>query len=292
MAAAAEHVFPEIADLVTADVETRVRAIHEERWVTYPRAKEVLSKLERLFDYPPRSRMPCLLIVGRPGMGKTMLLERFCRQHSAVWDPDRNCERTPVLSMVMRPQPTIRRFYAQILSVLGVPVVSSASTIVMEDRIHRLIPKLGTKMLIADEIHNVFTASRGADRDALMALLRTMIGELQISLVCAGTNEAENAMLGDEQLASRYESLHLPAWTPTTEFQGLIGSAIRSMPLQLPSELNALAIRHMVEITQGVTARVFRVVADLAEEAILSGVEKIDSRAVLELPLAPRAAAA
>jgi hypothetical protein len=201
-------------------------------------------------------------------------------------------EHTPVLSVVIRPQPTVRRFYAQLLSALGTPVLSTASTIVLEDRVHRMLHALGTKMLIADEIHNVFTAARGSDRDALMALLRTMIGELRISLVCAGTNEAENAILGDEQLASRYEPLQLPAWQPSAEFQGLVGSALRSMPLRQPSELNTLAIRHLLEITQGVTARVFRVVADLAEEAVLSGVERIDSRAVLDLPLAPRAAAA
>ena len=58
-----------------------------------------------------------------------------------------------------------------------------------------------------------------------------------------------------------------------------------------PSQLNTLAIRRLVDITQGVTARAFRVLADLAEEAIVSGVEHIDSRAVLD-PIAPRAAAA
>lgn len=292
MAADADHVFAEIADLLSADTAIRIRAIHEERWVTYPRAKGVLEKLERLFEYPRRSRMPCLLIVGRSGMGKTMLLERFCRQHDARWEAERGREHTPVLSVIIRPQPTVRRFYAQLLSSLGTPVLSSASTIVLEDRVHRLLPSLGTKMLIADEIHNVFTAPRSSDRDAMMALLRTMIGELRISLVCAGTDEAENAMLGDEQLASRYEALQLPAWQPSVEFQGLVGSALRAMPLRRPSELNTLAIRHLIDITQGVTARVFRVLADLAEEAILSGVERIDSQSVLDLPLAPRAAAA
>ena len=79
-----------------------------------------------------------------------------------------------------------------------------------------------------------------------MALLRTMIGELRISLVCAGTDEAENAMLGDEQLASRYEALQLPAWQPSMELQGLVGSALRAMPLRRPSELNTLAIRHLL----------------------------------------------
>ena len=287
-----EHVFAEIADMLGADAAVRIRAIHEERWVAYPRAKTILEKLERLFDYPRRSRMPCLLIVGRSGMGKTMLLERFCRQHDAHWEAERGREHTPVLSVTIRPQPTIRRFYAQLLSLLGTPVVSSASTAVLEDRVHRLLGALGTKMLIADEVHNVFTAPRGSDRDALMALLRTMIGELRISLVCAGTDEAENAILGDEQLASRYEPLELPAWQPSVEFQGLVGSALRSMPLRRPSELNTLAVRHLVDITQGVTARVFRVLADLAEEAIVSGVERIDSRAVLDLPTASRAAAA
>jgi len=69
-------------------------------------------------------------------------------------------------------------------------------------------------------------------------------------------------------------------------------SALRSMPLRQPSELNPQAIRHLVDITQGVTARIFRVLADLAEEAILSEAERINSGAVLDLPLAPRAAAA
>jgi hypothetical protein len=92
MAAGADHVFTEIAELLSADAPIRIRAIHEERWVAYPRAKIILEKLERLFDYPRRSRMPCLLLVGRPGMGKTMLLERFCRQHESCWEAERGRE--------------------------------------------------------------------------------------------------------------------------------------------------------------------------------------------------------
>jgi hypothetical protein len=106
-------------------------------------------------------------------MGKTMLLERFCRQHDVRWEAERLREHTPVLSVVIRPQPTVRRFYAQLLSSLGTPVLSSASTIELEDRVHRLLPALGTKMLIADEIHNVFTAFEDDDwRATNLARLR------------------------------------------------------------------------------------------------------------------------
>jgi hypothetical protein len=290
--AGVEHVFPEIADMLSADDSTRIRSSHEERWVSYPKAVTILRRLERLHEYPRRSRMPCLLIVGRSGMGKTMLLERFLRQHSPAWEPENGREHTPVLSVVIRPQPTVRRFYAQILSALGAPATSTAPSGIIEDRVYHLLPALGTRMLIVDEVHNVFTATRSSDRDAMMALLRTLTGELKISLVCAGTSEAENALLGDEQLASRYEPLTLQAWQPSTEFQGLAGSALRSMPLRQPSELNSQAIRHLIDITQGVAARIFRVLADLAEQSILAGTERINSRSVLDLPLAPRAAAA
>ncbi len=290
--AGVEHVFPEIADMLSADDSSRIRSIQEERWVSYPKAVVIIRKLERLLEFPRRSRMPCLLIVGRSGMGKTMLLERFCRQNCPAWEPEHDREHTPVLSVVIRPQPNIRRFYGQILSALKAPTASTAASGVIEDRVYHLLRALGTRMLIVDEVHNVFTAARSSDRDAMMALLRTLTGELKISLVCAGTSEAENAILGDEQLASRYEPLTLQAWQPSTEFQGLVGSALRSMPLRQPSELNLQAVRHLIEISQGVTARVFRVLADLAEEAILSGAERINSAAVLDLPLAPRAAAA
>ena len=79
MAAGASHVFPEVTDLLDADAAIRLLAVHEERWVTYPRAKAALQRIERLYAYPRRSRMPCLLIVGRSGMGKTMIVEKFCR---------------------------------------------------------------------------------------------------------------------------------------------------------------------------------------------------------------------
>jgi len=172
--AGVEHVFPEIADMLSADDSSRIRSIQEERWVSYPKAVAIIRKLERLLEFPRRSRMPCLLIVGRSGMGKTMLLERFCRQNCPAWEPEHDREHTPVLSVVIRPQPNIRRFYGQILSALKAPTASTAASGVIEDRVYHLLRALGTRMLIVDEVHNVFTAARSSDRDAMMALLRTL----------------------------------------------------------------------------------------------------------------------
>ena len=45
MATGASHVFPEIIDLLNADAAIWLLAVHEERWVTYPRAKSALQRI-------------------------------------------------------------------------------------------------------------------------------------------------------------------------------------------------------------------------------------------------------
>jgi hypothetical protein len=64
------------------------------------------------------------------------------------------------------------------------------------------------------------------------------------------------------------------------------------MPLRRPSVVDPMAIRHLVDISDGVTARIFRVLADLGEDAIVSGAERITSAAIMDVPIAPKAAAA
>ena len=50
-------------DAQLTDAE-RIQWIRHERWVSYPRAEYVLGRLADLLTYPPRDRMPCLLVCG------------------------------------------------------------------------------------------------------------------------------------------------------------------------------------------------------------------------------------
>jgi Bacterial TniB protein len=47
----------------------RVDWIRQERWINYTRAEQVLVRLGELLRYPPRHRMPALLLFGATGMG-------------------------------------------------------------------------------------------------------------------------------------------------------------------------------------------------------------------------------
>ncbi len=57
---------------------------------------------------------------------------------------------------------------------------------------------------------------------------------------------------------------------------------IRNLPLREPTVLSARAVRKILQVTDGVTAKVFRLLNDLAIAAIETGVERItdDARGV------------
>ena len=77
------HLYPASRAVAAMSAEERIHRIRADRWIAYPRAQAALAKLEELISFPERARMPNLLIVGASGMGKTMIIEKFVRDHPA-----------------------------------------------------------------------------------------------------------------------------------------------------------------------------------------------------------------
>jgi predicted ATPase len=98
-AATVAHLTPLACELLQEPDERRIRAILGERWVLYPRAKQALDVLNRLAAHPRTTRMPSVAIYGDSGMGKTMIMQRFCTDHPARFDFDAGVKRTPVLAL-------------------------------------------------------------------------------------------------------------------------------------------------------------------------------------------------
>ncbi len=113
------HLTVTAAELLSEAYNQRIRAIRSRRWLIYPRAKQVLDRLNLLVDHPRGTRMPSLAIYGDSGMGKTMIMERFRDRHPPSFSPLTGKLRTPVLAMEMTSRPGERRFYAELLTLLG-----------------------------------------------------------------------------------------------------------------------------------------------------------------------------
>lgn len=99
MAQQFDHLTAITAELLHLSDDLRIREVQSERWVHYPRAKAALAAMDRLAAHPRTTRMPSLAIYGDSGMGKTMLMKKFCEDHPPLVDPRKGIERQQVLSI-------------------------------------------------------------------------------------------------------------------------------------------------------------------------------------------------
>lgn len=267
------HLTAGAAELLSQPNAHRIRAILAERWVHYPRAGHVLQILNRLLEHPRTTRMPSIAIYGDSGMGKTMIMEKFRRDHPPLFDSDAGVERTRVLALQMAGKPGERRLYAQILAALGSPQNPGATAVDLEQVALRLMLAVDVHVLVLDEFHNVLAGTFREQRIVLNTL-RYLSNELKISLVCFGVNEAREAISGDVQLARRFEEFPLARWAAEEGFEQLVLAILRNLPLRQPTVLSARTVRKTLQVTSGITAKVFRMLNELAIDAIETGAEK------------------
>lgn len=268
------HLAPGAAALANAPIETQIRAIRSDRWVGFDRARRVLRHLDGLCDHPPSTRPPGLAIYGHSGMGKTMLVEKFKRDHPPIIDHNTGVESMPVLAITLTSRPTERRIYGQILMAMGASINERLTLMELEIRTVLLLKSSNVRVLVFDEVHNLLAGTPREQR-VILQLLRYLSNEIKASLVCLGVSEARDAIAGDTQLARRLDQFVLPRWKADEEFQELVTAILRSLPLRLPSALSSQSLRHLSRLGDGITARVFGILNELAIEAIQNGTERI-----------------
>ena len=268
------HLASGAAALANSPNETRIRAIRSDRWVGFDRARRVLRHLDGLCDHPPSTRPPGLAIYGHSGMGKTMLVEKFKRDHPPIIDHSTGVESRPVLAITLTSRPTERRIYGQLLMAMGASINERLTLMEFEIRTVLLLKSNNVRVLVFDEVHNLLAGTPREQR-VILQLLRYLSNEIKASLVCLGVSEARDAIAGDTQLARRLDQFVLPRWKADEEFQELVTAILRSLPLKLPSALSSQSLRHLSRLGDGITARVFGILNELAIEAIQDGTERI-----------------
>jgi hypothetical protein len=269
------HLLPAYRDQAALADAERLAWIRADRWLDLEQARMALGRLEDLLDYPPRDRMPCLLLYGDTGMGKTKIIRKFLRDHPACFDEGTGITSMPVVAMQMPAEPVERDIYSELLAALGAPGPTDGTAQRQKEVCRRLLRSMGTRMLIIDEIHAMLAGSFRQQRIFLNAI-RFLANDLKIPLVCAGTDLARQALLTDAQLAERFEAFHLERWKNDARLAQLLASLATILPLRRPSSLATTAIRKRVlDLTHGVTVRIFRLIETVAVEAIRSGAECI-----------------
>jgi len=122
------HLLPNIREITLLSTKERIEKLRSEYWIGYTRAQEALSRMEELLNYPKRIRMPNMLLISPTNNGKTMIIEKFRRNHLPYTSENGEYEIIPVLKVQMPSNPSVRRFYAVIATELGAPVTYNGSS--------------------------------------------------------------------------------------------------------------------------------------------------------------------
>jgi len=277
MSEAYPHLHASIRGAADGEADTRIRRIRTDRWVSYARAESALIAMDDLLNFPKRTRMPNLLLVGPTNNGKTMIVEKFRRAHPATpaSQTENGAAHIPVLRVQMPAGPDEPRFFGAILEELGFPHVLSDRVSKRQDAALRMMRETRVRVLIIDEVHNILSGTRLQQR-RLLNLLRWVGNELQISLIAVGTAEALHAVQSDDQLANRFEPVGLPPWRAGTEFEQLLSTLEAVLPLRSPSNLTASDLSHKIlAIAEGILGEIVSIVTRAAVRAVSTGRESI-----------------
>jgi Bacterial TniB protein len=278
------HLHPAGQPVARLPDEERLRYVRADRWIGYTRATAALERLETLFAWPSKQRMPNLLLIGPTNNGKSMIVEKFRRSHPPVAHPDR--EEIPVLVVQMPSEPSVGRFYTALLAALGAPMRPRYRLADLEQLVLRLLRSAGVRMLVIDELHNVL-GGRGDTRREFLNLLRFLGNELRIPLTGVGTRDAYLAIRSDDQLENRFAPLTLPRWEAGADACSLLASFAASFPLRRPSPIaTAEMASYLLTRSEGTIGELAHLLTDAAVAAIESGEEAINQRTLLLAPYA------
>lgn len=285
MSAEYPHLHSATRPLADESAQSRIRRIRTDRWITYSRAEAALGAMEDLLNFPKRTRMPNLLLVGPTNNGKTMIVEKFRRSHPpiAANATEEGAANIPVLKVQMPAGPDEPRFFGVILDELGFPHLLSDRVSKRQDAAVRMLRETSVRILVIDEVHNLLSGSRLQQR-RLLNLLRWLGNELQIPLVAVGTADALHAIQSDDQLANRFEPVGLPPWRSGEEYRQLLSTLEAVMPLRRPSQLAKPALAEKIlSAAEGILGEIVSIVTRAAVRAVTSGTETITATLLDEI---------
>jgi hypothetical protein len=216
-----------------------------------------------------------------------MLANRFVQLHPADKTLGGEAVSVPVLAIQAPPGPDEGRFYNAILEALATPYNPRERVAQQQIQVLRMLKRIGIQMLIIDEVHNVLTGAVTKQRQFLN-VLKYLGNDLQITLVGLGTKEALRALQADPQLANRFEPAALPPWQLDQEFQMLLASFERVLPLRQPSGLaDEKLARKLLALSEGSLGELSVLLTSAAVYAVRSGTECIDEKVLAAIDWIP-----
>lgn len=271
-----EHIHPDFRHIVGLTDKERIEFLDQPRWIGYKTAQQILDTLMGLMHKPKRPRMPNLLIIGDSNNGKTSIVKHF---HEICGQGYVNEESEPVKPIIVSEAPPSadeKGLYISILEQFFTPYRATDPAVKLRYQVIHLCRACHVHLLVIDEFHSLLTGSAIKQREVMNAI-KFLCNELAMPVVGVGTREAVRVLHLDPQHASRFDVVTLPAWELNQDFQRLLASFEKVLPLKNPSKLHQPELASLLHvISEGNLGNLHRLLVECATDAIKSGKEQID----------------
>lgn len=275
-----DHIHPDFQHLLHLSQQERIDFLDVPRWIGYSTAQQILDSLQGLIQKPKRPRMPNLLIVGDPNNGKTTIVHRFVELCGQGYVNEEAEPVKPIIVAEAPPSADEKGLYISILERFFTPYRANDPSAKLRYQVIHQFRACHVKMLVIDEFHSLLTGSAVKQREVMNAI-KLLCNELVIPIVGVGTREAVRVLHTDPQHASRFEVMSLPVWQLNQDFQRLLASFEKVMPLRNPSRLHQPELASLFHtVSGGNLGDLHRLLVECAREAIQSGTEQITKQIV------------
>lgn len=269
------HLYPDVVAMLEWPLAERQKKINEMKWISYARAHRIMQKMHDLLHHPPCYRMPNLLIVGDTGNGKTHIIKRFADANKSYTREEDGQFIMPVILLQTPIDADERTFYHYLLDITETPFRPADRVDRKQRQVINTLRSIETRLLIIDEIQHILAGNQTKQRQFLN-VLKYLSNELMLPLVGAGIGTAFNAIRHDEQLASRFEAIGLPRWKMGEEYQRLLLTFERLLPLKRASNLADEKIADkLLTMSRGSLGELAKILQEAAIQAIHTKEEHI-----------------
>lgn len=274
------HIHPEFQHVAALSDKDRITFLDMPRWIGYAKAQQLLETLQGLLHKPQRPRMPNLLVVGESNNGKTTVIRRFADLCGKGYVNEDSDPVKPIIVAEAPPSADEKGLYISILEQFFTPYRATDPCAKLRYQVIHMFRACHVRMLMIDEFHSLLTGSPVKQREVMNAI-KLLCNELAIPIVGVGTREAVRVLHTDPQHASRFDVFSLPTWTLDKEFQTLLASFERVLPLRRPSRLHQPELALTIHsICGGNIGNLHRLLVACARESIESGIEHINRQTI------------
>lgn len=279
----------EALDFLEKSDEARIEYCKQDKWIGYGSAVKLIELLEDKFDDPPQIRHEGLLIYGDYNNGKSSILKKMYNLHKGTLEPvekdDLFTYEIPIIYFRAPTIPDENRLYSLILDNLCVPYKANEKVTVKAKLAQHYLDKLGTRMILIDEIHNALTGNLNKQRTFINDLKELSNG-LSLTIILAGTREAHSALSIGGETASRFPSIELPRWNNDRKYRSFLATYERCLPLKKISNLadSPEIVNALYHQSEGLIGKTVNLLKKASVKAIKSKKEFIDVSFIEYLP--------